>query len=99
MEIVEIISYYYHKEQRLLEVSFRLNIDSDDEIRNDTIDLEDAKNIGFELLKEEIDLFFEEDDSFEDSDDFVLIDEGLLFSYLNEYYVINPNKLPKSEFF
>ena len=91
MEVVEIVSYYYHEDRKLLEVSFRSSIDSDDEIRN--------VMLSFELIKEEIDIFEDEEDFFEDFDDFVSIDEDLLLSYLNEYYIVNPNKIPKAEFF
>jgi hypothetical protein len=99
MEVTEIVSYYYHEDKKILEVSFRLNVDNDDEVRNDTLSLEDAKNIGFELIKEELNLFEDEDDFFDDFEDFVSIDEDLLLSYLNEYYIVNPDKLPKVEFF
>ena len=37
----------------------------------------------------------DEDDYYED--EFQSIDEDQLISFLNEYYVVNPNKLPKSE--
>ena len=63
------------------------------------LNLDDAKKIGFELIKEEIDIFEDEDDFFEEFDDFVSIDEDLLLSYLNEYYIVNPDKIPKAEFF
>ena len=99
MEVVEIVSYYYHEDRKLLEVSFRSSIDSEDEIRNDMLNLDDAKKIGFELIKEEIDIFEDEDDFFEEFDDFVSIDEDLLLSYLNEYYIVNPDKITKAEFF
>jgi hypothetical protein len=99
MEVTEIVSYYYHEDKKILEVSFRLNVDNDDEVRNDTLSLEDAKNIGFELIKEELNLFEDDDDFFDDFEDFVSIDEDLLLSYLNEYYIVNPDKLPKVEFF
>ena len=36
-----------------------------------------------------------EDDDFDD--DFQTIDEDLLVAFLNEYYVVNPNKLPSVE--
>ena len=40
----------------------------------------------------------EEDFEFED-DEFESIDEETLISYLNEYYIVNSNKLPKPELF
>ena len=39
MEIQELIFFYLHENTNTVEVQFRLNIDSDDEIRTDIIDL------------------------------------------------------------
>ena len=35
----------------------------------------------------------------DDSDDETIIDEDQLMSFLNEYYTVNPNRLPKPEIF
>ena len=34
-----------------------------------------------------------------EEEDFETIDEDTLISYLNEYYIVNPDRLPKSELF
>ncbi len=101
MEIVEIVSYYVYEDTKRIEVSFRLNTDSEDEMRNDIINLDESKEYGYTLIEENFDFFDMseyEDDTFEDFEDFQSIDEDLLLSFLNEYYIVNPDKLPKSEF-
>lgn len=97
MEIQELISYYLYEETKRIEVSFRLTLDSEDEIRNDVINLDEAKDFGYDLIQESFD-FFDPDEEFEeDEEDFQTIDEDTLLSFLNEYYIVNPKKLPKSE--
>lgn len=97
MEIQELISYYIYDGTKRIEISFRLTIDSEDEIRNDIINLDEARDFGYNLTQENLDFFDIEDDFIEDEEDFQLIDEDLLLSFLNEYYIVNPNKLPKVE--
>jgi hypothetical protein len=97
MEIQEIISYYLYEETKRLEISFRLSIDSDDEIRNDVINLDDSKEFGYKLIEESLDFFTFDEDFEEDEEDFQTIDEDALLSFLNEYYIVYPDKLPKTE--
>ena len=96
MEIQELIFFYLHENTNTVEVQFRLNIDSDEEIRTDLIDLTEAVDFGYELLVEDFDLQEEEDDEYYWLDS-PSIDEDLLISFLNEYYVVNQDKLPKPE--
>ena len=42
MEIMEIVSYYVYEDKRRVDVTFKLTIDSDDEVRNDIICLDDT---------------------------------------------------------
>lgn len=98
MEIQEIVSYYLFEDSRKVEVSFRLTIDSEDEIRNDIIDVDEAKDFGYILIEEELDdLFIDDDDSEFYDDEFITVDEIQLLDFLNEYYIVNPNQLPKIE--
>ena len=46
MEIIELISYYIHEQTKMIEVSFRTNIDTEEEFRNDIISLKEAKDYG-----------------------------------------------------
>jgi hypothetical protein len=98
MEIQEITFYYLYEGTKQVEVSFRLTSDSEDEIRNDTINLQEAKEFGYDLIEESFNFFIDEDDiEEEDDEDFQSIDEEQLLSFLNEYYIVNPKKLPKAE--
>jgi hypothetical protein len=98
MEIRELVSYYLYEDTKRIEVEFRLTLDSEDEVRNDIINLEEAEDFGYNLIEDNKDFFqFDDEDEDEDFDDFIDIDEDLLISFLNEYYVINPDKLPKTE--
>jgi hypothetical protein len=101
MEVSEIVSYYIHENTRNLEVSFRLSNDADDEIRNDIISIIEAEDFGYNLIQEGFELFDDEDEELYDDefDDFDSIDEETLTTYLNEYYIVNPDKLPKPELF
>ena len=98
MEIRELVSYYLYEDTKRIEVEFRLSLDSEDEVRNDIINLEEAEEFGYNLIDDNNDFFqFDDEDGDEDFDDFVDIDEDLLISFLNEYYIVNPDKLPKTE--
>ena len=98
MEIKEIISYYIQESTRTLEVSFTLIMDDEDEVRNDIISITEAEDYGYKLIQDDFNLFEEEDFEIEE-DDFETVDEETLISYLNEYYVVNPDRLPKPELF
>ena len=100
MEIKEIVSYYLNNETNILEVSFRTIDDSDEFVRNDSVDFAIAENYGFDLVTESFDFFDEEfgDDLTEDSEKTEL-DEYELISFLNEYYTINSDKLPRAELY
>lgn len=97
MEIQELIFFYLHESTRTVEVQFRLSIDSEEEFRTDIIDLNETSDFGYELLVEDYDLY--EDDEEDESYwlDSPSIDEDNLISFLNEYYIVFPEKLPKPE--
>lgn len=101
MEIVDLISYYIYEDTKRMEVSFRLSIDSEDEMRSDIINLDESKEYGYRIIEENLDFFdlsdYEEEE-FDDYEDFQTVDEDTLIQFLNEYYIVNPDKLPKTEF-
>lgn len=97
MEIQEIVNYYLYEDTKRLEVSFRLTSDTEDEIRNDIINLDEAEEFGYELVKDSLSFFDLADDDEDDFEDFETIDEDILQNFLNEYYIVYPDKLPKSE--
>ena len=97
MEIQELIFFYLHESTRTVEVQFRLSIDSEEEFRTDIIDLNETSDFGYDLIVEDYDLY--EDDEEDESYwlDSPSIDEDNLISFLNEYYIVFPEKLPKPE--
>ena len=99
MEIKEIISYSLDKESNLLDVSFRTILDSEDDFRNDKIDYSLSLDYGFELEVESFDFFDDEDEDMDKINEETELDEELLISFLNEYYLLNPKNLPKPEIF
>lgn len=101
MEIKEIISYYLNGDTNIIEVSFRTIDDEEDVLRNDTIDYTIVEEYGFDLITESFD-FFGDDDDIEGGifeEETIELDEDELVIFLNEYYMINPSQLPKSEFY
>ena len=108
MEINELVSFYINESSQTLEYTFRTIDDSEDEIRTGSIEFDEIKNFGYDFLDditnsfktlEEEGLFDDDDygefdDLFEDE-----FDEQEFISFLNEYYLVNPKKLPKSELF
>jgi hypothetical protein len=100
MEIKEIVSYFLNADSNILEVSFRTIEDDDEVMRTGSIDYSIVDDYGFDLITESFDFF---DDDFEDDEtlpnDKVELDEDELITFLNEYYTINPEALPRSEFY
>lgn len=94
MEIIEIISYKINHESDTIKVDFRSNEDDSVEFRQDIISLKEADDFGFDILIEDFDFFDEELDDEYDMDE---IDENQLLSFLNEYYMIYPDRLPKKD--
>jgi hypothetical protein len=83
-----------------LDVSFRTFEDSEEVMRTDSIDYSNVADYGFDLVSESFDFFgeeFEDDEILEEEK--IELDEEELVMFLNEYYTINPDALPKSEFY
>lgn len=100
MEIKEIVSYYFNEEANILEVSFRTIEDEEDVVRIDTIGYSVVESYGLDLITESFD-FFDDDfnqDSYDDKEK-IELDEYELISFLNEYYIVNPNSIPQPEFY
>ena len=105
MEIKELASIYVNDSNQTLGVTFRLITDSEDMIRTDQIDLDVVESFGL-TLERDFDNSFDEDDdddylesmirSYEADFD---LDEDEIISFLNEYYMVNPKKLPKPELY
>ena len=100
MEIKEIVSYFVNVDSNILEVSFRTIDDEDDVVRTDNIDYSIVDKYGFNLVTETFDFF--DDDLAEDGvfdEDKIELDLYELISFLNEYYTVNLNSLPSSDFY
>ena len=99
MEIKEIVSYYFNNETNLVDVSFRTIEDEEDVVRIDTIDYSVVESYGFDLITDSFDFFDDdlEDELFEEVK--IELDEDILTSFLNEYYIVNPDSIPDSEFY
>jgi len=100
MEIKEVISYFLNTDSNILEVTFRTIDDTEDVLRTDNINYSIVEEYGFELATVSFDFFDEEfeDDEFVEEDK-VELDENELIVFLNEYYTINSDSLPKAEFY
>ena len=100
MEIKEIVSYYFNGEKNILEVSFRTIEDDEDVVRVDTIDYNEVISYGFDLVTESFDFFADDLDEEEyREDEKVELDEDELITFLNEYYIVNPDSIPTPEFY
>jgi hypothetical protein len=57
------------------------------------------ESYGFDLITESFDFFDDdlEDDLFEETK--IELDEDILITFLNEYYIVNPSSIPNPEFY
>ena len=101
MEIKEIISYFLNPDTNVLDVSFRTIEDNEEVLRTDNIDYTYVEDYGFDLVSESFDFFDDDfkDDEILEGEDKIELDEEELIIFLNEYYTINPDVLPQSEFY
>lgn len=100
MEIKEIVSYYLNNETNIMDVSFRTIDDSDELMRNDSIDYSVVEDYGFDLVTESFDFFDEEfEDDLTKDDETIELDEHELITFLNEYYTINTGRLPRAQLY
>lgn len=102
MEVVEIDDYFINKDNNMLTVSFRLIGDKENTIRQDIIEYTYLEEFGYNVedFSKDYDVFDDEWDEWEDEEesyDEVYIDEDELRSFLNEYYVVFPTKIPDAE--
>lgn len=100
MEIKEIVSYFLNTDANILEVSFRTIEDNEDVLRTDNIDYTFVQDYGFDLVTESFDFFDDEFENLEEGEsEKIELDEDELVIFLNEYYTINPQDLPKADFY
>lgn len=102
MEIKELESFYINETSQTLDVTFRVLSDNDDEIRTDQIELSETKTFGYDFSKDETDDFWEEEDDedyFDTYGEEFDMDEEEIISFLNEYYLIYPKRLPEAQLY
>ena len=102
MEIVDVISHYIDKNQNIINVEFKLLGDDDDIVREDIIEYSFFEEFGYDNKKsyDMFESFMTEDDDDEwdlDEDTDYIEDDDVLISFLNEYYIVYPKKLPKGQ--
>jgi hypothetical protein len=99
MEVIEIVSYYLNEDTKILDISFRMLNDEEDTVRNEKINYSIVQDYGYDLISEDFDLFDDEFDDFFEEIDKTELDIDELMIFLNEYYTVNPNMIPESEFY
>ena len=97
MEVAEIISHHIDKIQNIIIVEFKLFGDDDDIVREDFIEYSFFEEFGFDNNNTDLDFLIEEDEWEDDDVDYITNEESLI-SFLNEYYVVYPKKLPKTQY-
>jgi hypothetical protein len=101
MEIKDLESFFINETSQTLDVTFRLLNDNEDEIRTDQIDLSETKTFGYDFLKDETDDLWGDDDEdyFGTYDEEFEMDEDEIMSFLSEYYLIYPKRLPDTQLY
>jgi len=97
MEIIEIITFHINRLEEVLEISFRTNSDSEEECREGKIPFIEIDDFGYDFHTE-IDEY-NSSDEYDDIDDDLFVNENEILSFLNEYYILFMDKLPKPELF
>ncbi len=102
MEVIDIITHYIDKHQNIINVEFRMLGDDENTTREDLIEYSFYEEFGFDNKKDfkilESILDDDEKDDWDDDEYDYIDDEYDLILFLNEYYVVYPKKIPKSEF-
>lgn len=102
MEVLEIEDYFVNRDNNMLTVSFRMVGDAETTIREDIIEYNYIEEFGYnvEYMSNEYDVFDDEWEEWDEDDDDmdIYLDEDDLRSFLNEYYVVFPQKLPEQDF-
>jgi hypothetical protein len=96
MEVAEIISHHIDKIQNIITVEFKLFGDDEDIVREDFIEYSYFDDFGYDNDNTKDNLF--EEDEWEDDEFDYITNEDSLISFLNEYYIVYPKKLPKAHY-
>ena len=99
MEVIEILSHHVDKVQNMIVVEFKALGDDEDEVREDFIEYSFYEDFGFDK-KGNFKIFesmFDDMDEWED-EQYDYVDEDKLVTFLNEYYIVYPKRVPKTQF-
>lgn len=101
MEVIEVVTFHLNKYEEVLEISFRTNSDNEDVIREGKISYSDISDFGYKFHNEIDEEFINEDDDYYDDFEYddLFVDEHEILSFLNEYYILFIDKLPKPDSF
>lgn len=101
MDVKEVLSCYVDQDTNVIELSFRLSDDNEDNIRTDNIDFDLTKEYGYQITPENLN--FLDYDSIQEGDDednkLSDLDYNELINFLTEYYTLNPESLPEAQLF
>ena len=81
MEIKELESFYINEASQTLDVTFRIHLDNEDEIRTDQIDLSETETFGYNLSNHSSPDFFDDEeyeDIFDDDDNTELDEKEII---------------------
>ena len=100
MEIIEILTVYGNKSENILSVEFQVL--NDEESRSDIIDYNVVEEFGDDIemnldVFEDYDTDYDELETWDNDDNEVFIDNETLITFLNEYYIIFPDRIPEEE--
>ena len=100
MEVREIISSFINKESNILKVEFRFI--GDEGVRQDFIEFEYVQEFGYDNSNI-MDVFEslcmdDEWDDWDSDDSEGFMDDETIISFLNEYYIVFPEKIPDEEY-
>jgi len=98
MEIIEILTVYGNKSENILSVEFQVL--NDEESRSDIIDYNVVEEFGYDIemnldVFEDYDTDYDELETWDNDDNEVFIDNETLITFLNEYYIIFPDRIPE----
>lgn len=100
MEVREIISSFINKESNILKVEFKFI--GDEGVRQDFIEFEYVQEFGYDNSNI-MDVFEslgmdDEWDDWDSDDSEGFMDDETIISFLNEYYIVFPEKIPDEEY-
>ncbi len=112
MKVTELVDYYYNPKSEMISVKFRIDSDSDEEVRQYEFEIDEIDESGFVVIEDDynyessdLPFSYEEDideivfDEDEESKTETVIDENELSNFLVYYFENYPKKLPGAEFF